>query len=668
MKRRLVACLTLLGGCYVPPQKVTVRVELAPELAEHAKELRVLPAIAEIQRAAAAGVVVLELKREARQVRLALPGACSRVLDLASLPQSKPADIALEALFDVGPSERVVGLAKAFEVRASARCAEARALRTSFEVAGGALLSSVARAPDGRSLSGATLATPPATSVHSGIVPVSARAQRELRSEIVFRVELSDGKHVERRLGVAAVARSSGLSDVGLSHPLLLSGQGWTLLEKPEGSAAALRSIGSLSELLPDETGRYRLSDSAGHTLSIRSGRYDEMPLDCGRSSCHAEIAESARHSPMTQVLASDLGGCHALENPSCASACHATGEPGTADGGFTHVAAALALPTLPAEYEDLPRALRRLGGVGCMACHGPTKIPEPSQRFALMRNDVCAVCHDAPPRYGHVQALAASRMGHADSSPAARNRPTCARCHTAWGAVGRPAPADNSETFGISCATCHDVHPHGATAGQTSAPDAQSHGGLLRDSALPTTLTNPPASFQGVSRVCIGCHAPSSNTLRPEASAAALVAGRGGLEPSTGAPLLLDGPHATAPKGCLSCHDSGPDGLLLGQSHGFRASEQSCKRCHDAPKPRDPSLAARARELLARLDPAHTQGDVSKPWHATYELLLPTPQQTRALRNVLLVLEDPAADVHHPAYARALLDAAERLTPGATP
>jgi hypothetical protein len=33
-----------------------------------------------------------------------------------------------------------------------------------------------------------------------------------------------------------------------------------------------------------------------------------------------------------------------------------------------------------------------------------------------------------------------------------------------------------------------------------------------------------------------------------------------------------------------------------------------------------------------------------------------------------LLVLEDPAADVHHPAYARALLDAAERLTSGASP
>jgi hypothetical protein len=392
------------------------------------------------------------------------------------------------------------------------------------------------------------------------------------------------------------------------------------------------------------------------------------MPLDCGRSSCHSDIAKSAQASPMTQALASDLGGCHSLTNPACASACHTTGEPGTQDGGFVHVASELGLPALPPDYDDLPGALRRLGGVGCLACHGPAKIPEPSQRFALMRNDVCAVCHDAPPRYGHVQALQASRMGHADSSPEVRREPACARCHTAWGAVGRPAPPDESETFGITCATCHDVHPHGPTsqvAAATQKGEKPTHGGLLRQFPLPETLPSPPASFQGISRVCISCHAPSSNTLRPEASAAAIVAGQGGLEPATGAPLAIPAPHATAARGCMSCHDSGPDQFVLGKSHGFRATDEACARCH-TPKPRDPSIAERARTLLTRLDPEHAAGDLSKPWHAQYQGTLSSPAQTRALRNVLLVLEDPAADVHHPAYARALLDSAERLAPGA--
>jgi len=212
-------------------------------------------------------------------------------------------------------------------------------------------------------------------------------------------------------------------------------------------------------------------------------------------------------------------------------------------------------------------------------------------------------------------------------------------------------------------------VHPHGApTHAASTAAKGVSQAGLLRDFALPETLPHPPASFQGVSRVCISCHAPSSNTLRPEASAAALVAGQGGLDPETGAPLLFKAPHANAAKGCLSCHDSGPPGLLLGKSHGFRASPDSCGRCHDSAQRRDPAIAERARQVLGRLDPAHSAGDVGTPWHASYQLLLPTPQQTRALRNVLLVLEDPAADVHDPSYARALLDAAERLAPRTQP
>jgi hypothetical protein len=105
-----------------------------------------------------------------------------------------------------------------------------------------------------------------------------------------------------------------------------------------------------------------------------------------------------------------------------------------------------------------------------------------------------------------------------------------------------------------------------------------------------------------------------------------------------------------------------------LGKSHGFRATPESCARCHDSPKSRDPAIAQRARQLLARLDPKHSAGDVGSPWHASDPPLMPTAPRTRAIRNVLLVLEDPAADVHAPGYARALLDAAERLAPGAKP
>ena len=138
-----------------------------------------------------------------------------------------------------------------------------------------------------------------------------------------------------------------------------------------------------------------------------------------------------------------------------------------------------------------------------------------------------------------------------------------------------------------------------------------------------------------------------------------------GGFEPQSGERLNLAAPHAAAPKGCLSCHDSGPDALVLGKTHGFQSSEAACLRCHDGPRGRNPGLAVRARALLARLY-FNQHESAGKPWHAGPARALSTPAQMRALRNVLLVLEDPAADVHHPAYAAALLDAAERVLPGA--
>ncbi len=371
----------------------------------------------------------------------------------------------------------------------------------------------------------------------------------------------------------------------------------------------------------------------------------------------------------MTQVLASDLGGCHALSDPACASACHATGEPGTEDGGFSQVVAELGLPMLPADYDDLPQALRRLGGVGCLACHGPTKIPDLSERPLLMSNDVCAVCHDAPPRYGHVQALESSRMAHADSSPAVRNNPECARCHTSWGALGRPAPAPESSGFGISCATCHDVHPHGPGARAGAAAHEATDAGQPRRTAprfraardAPRSsgvVSGAEPALCGLSRAQLQHLAAGGQRGRDRGRAGRLGAGNRRRAGPSGAARGLRQRLFELPR-------FGARAAAAGKSHGFRAAPAGCARCHDSPPARDPSLGERARLLLARLDPKHSSGGASMPWHASYQVLLRTPQQTRALRNVLLVLEDPAADVHHPSYARALLDSAERLAPG---
>ena len=223
-----------------------------------------------------------------------------------------------------------------------------------------------------------------------------------------------------------------------------LGGQGWHVTARPANSNAALATAGGVASLLPDVAGDWRLADGGGRTLALRTARYDETPLDCGRSGCHAEITDAAAASPMTTVLAR----LHrrqrraAIGLPRAAPlACHATGEPGAADGGFAHVAAELgAAGDLGRRWHELPRDLHRLGGVGCLACHGPGAIPESAARWSVLRADVCAVCHDAPPRYGHVAGLAADRDGARRSATRARAASARARAATPPGDSSTPS------------------------------------------------------------------------------------------------------------------------------------------------------------------------------------------------------------------------------------
>ena len=108
--RAAALLLSLLAGCYLPQEKVVLRIELPERLASEAKQLEVLPHIAELRREGERGVVAVELKREAGKVLLVLPGACPATIDLRNLPARGATPIGLRPLFEVGPSERVVGL------------------------------------------------------------------------------------------------------------------------------------------------------------------------------------------------------------------------------------------------------------------------------------------------------------------------------------------------------------------------------------------------------------------------------------------------------------------------------------------------------------------------------------------------------------------------------
>ena len=441
---------------------------------------------------------------------------------------------------------------------------------------------------------------------------------------------------------------------------VLLSGAGWALAEAPRGASAALRSSG-ITALIPDVPGAWRLRDPGGATLSLQVGRYDETPLDCGRPACHASIATADRESPMTEALR----GLPAPARP-CAMACHTTGASVGHDGGFADLARAASLAVGETPWDWLPPAVQRVAGVTCLGCHGPGAIPEASGRWAVVRADVCATCHDAPPTYGHVAAWRSSRMARSDADPATRASAECRRCHTTSGFLASLARAPDAHIappeaapMGIACAACHAPHDgHGLAPAKA----------LLRSVPLPAWAA--PGDDPEGPKVCLICHSPESAdaTRAPSASAAALWAGRGGVDPATGAPVAMPAVHADLPGSCVACHDGGPPELERGRAHAFRANPSTCTRCH-ADGPFDAELLDRdvqeeARTLLARLAPDVTaEAPGLAPRHATPRRL-GNDAAARAVYDVLLVLEDPAAASHNEPYARALLQAARAATP----
>ena len=379
-------------------------------------------------------------------------------------------------------------------------------------------------------------------------------------------------------------------------------------------------------------------------------GATNRTPLDCGRPDCHASETEAAVASPMTHSLERFLDA-DPTAGGGCMLDCHVAGERGLRDGGFLDVARALPFRVSRASWDELPRGLRRVGGVTCTGCHGPAAIPEPSARRFVLSADVCATCHDAPPRYVHVEQWRASRMARSDESPTVRANPRCARCHSTAGflaAIGVRKVEDATEgsaPFGIACAACHA--PHGAHVGET----------LIRSVTVPEALGGQVvADRHPTSTVCIACHGPGQDEAVPSASAAALWLGR--ASPPGGEPLVGPAPHAALPGGCVACH-GGPRPT----EHSFHVERERCEACHEsepreAPDGKGRTLRERALALWRELsgpEPA------SSPPHAA-PVTTPANPRARALYEVALVIEDPAAYAHNAAFARLLLDDAEAI------
>ena len=137
------------------------------------------------------------------------------------------------------------------------------------------------------------------------------------------------------------------MPSLGSGTRVLLAGGPYALRERPPESSAELAttteardpsgSALSLTALVLDRAGAFVLEEPGGETLTLRAGGHATTPLDCGRSECHAAAASAADASPMTHALAHDLAS--AMDDPSCALACHAVGEPGDVAARYRRLA-----------------------------------------------------------------------------------------------------------------------------------------------------------------------------------------------------------------------------------------------------------------------------------------------------------------------------------------
>jgi hypothetical protein len=170
-------------------------------------------------------------------------------------------------------------------------------------------------------------------------------------------------------------------------------------------------------------------------------------------------------------------------------------------------------------------------------------------------------------------------------------------------------------------------------------------------------------------SAACVQCHSPVPDEPRPSASSGALWQGRVRVPAAEGAgweELRAAGAHAAVPGGCVGCHGASATGRV---DHSFRVDARSCKACHangvEQPPDTQRALQDRAHALGQTIERACvvTEPAGAEPTHATPDrVVCRAPRLARALYEIDLVLEDPAAFVHNAALARSVLDDAERM------
>ncbi|MBI4301114.1 MAG: hypothetical protein HY664_00725 [Chloroflexi bacterium] len=396
---------------------------------------------------------------------------------------------------------------------------------------------------------------------------------------------------------------TSGLPNVGVGDYVYLEGANqdslensitgwqWNLLDKPEGSQAALEGADTQTpRFLTDRVGEYvvRLvttnekGQSASSAITVTAGTYAGVSL-C--ASCHdgslaedmvSKWAETGHGTKFETTYSS-----YTPERDYCIR-CHTVGYNETANnGGMDDAARASGWD--PAKNGSVLAWLKKGGktiedvkadpnmaskiNIQCENCHGPgatahteTKSYDPA---------VCGQCHPQPSQWQYA--------GHAKIDPHMATNPSCAKCHTGQGYVevnikgkeaifpdaataAKPANIPSLEQqSGISCAACHDSHSF-------THPEEGKSKQLRTEGEVKTAMGW--STDAGVAATCVKCHANN----RTPANLADFIAGtrtRGTHENTQadvfygkgyydygGAIKVTNSAHTTLAKdACVTCH-----------------------------------------------------------------------------------------------------------------
>jgi hypothetical protein len=547
-----------------------------------------------------------------RVVRAIAPGRCPGETEVDIAPTSNP-EITVNVFprLELDESYLGVGFGREVVIEARTRCDDQENLRWT-QVAGEPLPPDAFIVSDGGRR--VVVRTPRLEDLveldpRISVVSLSRRERADYR--FVLETTLA-GREERRTVRVTAASPHAGTYQVATGVDTYFNGgagesHAWTLLSKPDGSAAELVDENSRTpHIRPDTFGQYMIRhDTSGLEINLQAGAYEDVPRDCGRVGCHQPEEAGWRTTVHARTFRRGLEGELGSEFDERCWACHATGvDPGVDNGGFHETSASLdwSAPTPhPGAWEEAPRQVRRFGSVWCSACHGPGRILPPQFHWeyqAKFSAGVCAQCHDvvddpdAAVTAWQVRewsrAKMASFVGDGDDpGPAARRG--CARCHSVQGFVahldGREVTPEASVAQAITCTSCHD--PHDGTA---------PHALRIHDEV---DVSGRLAKGLGTGAICASCHQAGvadddSPSMAPHAPQTDVLLGRGSLllrAPRTG-------PHAQIADSCVACHMAEPDEELRGRAGGHTFSvrdldsstpilaQPTCSACHGAQVP----------------------------------------------------------------------------------